>query len=475
MTIVCIAGAHRSGTSMVARLLNLCGLYLGEERDLLPLTLDNPEGYWENYHFVNLNDKILSDFDGGWDLPPAFESGWENLPVMASYRGEAEKLIEDMKSHIPWGWKDPRNSLTLPFWRKLIPDLKVVVCLRNPFEVAQSLSKRGYSSLSFGLHLWFLYYQQLLKGIPEQNCIFTHYDAFFLNGKAELGRIVSFLELAMEEHDIDQACTFINSTLKHNNTLLTDMSDFNSYTDVNDMYSNLCAKAGPVFQTFLQKPPRDGNDSYGVFKNEKTDEAEDGIPEKLIVGIRSRLVKNTSIIQSMEQQLNYQEQSMQMVQSLVAHLADMETSNAWQIGLLFRRFGALIAPPNSRRDRLMQKGLNFIVFLFNRSNRNPNTETDLALVRSSGLFDETWYLDNNPDVADARMNPVRHYVQFGGSEGRDPGPRFSSGWYLDTYEDVKKSGINPLVHFLKYGISEGRKVRPALKMQSPLQKGDEKY
>jgi SAM-dependent methyltransferase len=81
---------------------------------------------------------------------------------------------------------------------------------------------------------------------------------------------------------------------------------------------------------------------------------------------------------------------------------------------------------------------------------------NLFLVRSSGLFDRSWYLSNNPDVAQAKVNPLIHYLRNGGVEGRDPGPNFSSKWYLDTYADVRKAGINPLVHYLKYGAHEGR-------------------
>jgi len=83
-----------------------------------------------------------------------------------------------------------------------------------------------------------------------------------------------------------------------------------------------------------------------------------------------------------------------------------------------------------------------------------------ALIQSSGLFDERWYLANNPDVAQAKMDPVFHYLQFGGIEGRDPGPNFSSNWYLHTHKDVKKAGVNPLVHYLKYGKAEGCKSQP---------------
>ena len=70
------------------------------------------------------------------------------------------------------------------------------------------------------------------------------------------------------------------------------------------------------------------------------------------------------------------------------------------------------------------------------------------MVRSSGLFDQAWYLANNPDVAKAGVDPLIHYLCNGGFEGRDPGPNFCSSWYLDAYIDVKRNGANPLVHYL---------------------------
>lgn len=92
------------------------------------------------------------------------------------------------------------------------------------------------------------------------------------------------------------------------------------------------------------------------------------------------------------------------------------------------------------------------------------TETqNINLIRASGLFDEAWYLSKNPDVAEAKADPVRHYLRYGGFEGRDPSLEFSSTFYLDTYADVKSAGINPLVHYLKYGKAEGRSTQPKYK------------
>ena len=36
----------------------------------MPPQADNPEGFWEHLGFVALNDELLSELGGAWDLPP---------------------------------------------------------------------------------------------------------------------------------------------------------------------------------------------------------------------------------------------------------------------------------------------------------------------------------------------------------------------------------------------------------------------
>ena len=45
---ICIVGMHRSGTAMVARLLNRCGLDLGPADQLEGPNESNPLGYYEH-------------------------------------------------------------------------------------------------------------------------------------------------------------------------------------------------------------------------------------------------------------------------------------------------------------------------------------------------------------------------------------------------------------------------------------------
>jgi mannosyltransferase OCH1-like enzyme len=92
--------------------------------------------------------------------------------------------------------------------------------------------------------------------------------------------------------------------------------------------------------------------------------------------------------------------------------------------------------------------------IVSRSRRQKNS--DIGLIVHSRLFDRDWYLDRYPDVRQAGVDPVLHYLNYGASEGRDPDPLFDSNWYLSQYADVAESGMNPLIHYLRYGKYEGR-------------------
>ena len=82
------------------------------------------------------------------------------------------------------------------------------------------------------------------------------------------------------------------------------------------------------------------------------------------------------------------------------------------------------------------------------------------VLRRSGLFYCEYYLDRNPDVREAGIDPLVHYTLCGWREGRNPNPLFDTIWYLETYDDVRTSGVNPLFHFVRFGQNEGRDPGP---------------
>lgn len=76
------------------------------------------------------------------------------------------------------------------------------------------------------------------------------------------------------------------------------------------------------------------------------------------------------------------------------------------------------------------------------------------------LFDADFYRTSNPDVVEAGVDPLAHFIDHGQLEGRDPSPDFSLAAYLEANPDVAASGMNPLLHSARHGLKEGRKLRP---------------
>jgi len=77
-------------------------------------------------------------------------------------------------------------------------------------------------------------------------------------------------------------------------------------------------------------------------------------------------------------------------------------------------------------------------------------------------FDADFYLAMNPDIANAGMDPLDHFVRTGWLEDRDPNARFSVLDYLDANPDVGAANINPFAHYLVAGRAEGRSPRHGL-------------
>jgi hypothetical protein len=209
---------------------------------------DNPAGFWENVDFMTLSEEILNLFGGWWDQPPVLDANkLKDNPTIAKLGMRAQELARSLAGSMAWGWKDPRNCLTLPFWRRVIPHLQVVACIRNPLDVALSLQKRGHSSISFGLNLWLTYNENLLSNTTPEERIVTHYDSYFEDPQRELGRVLNLLGFSVPKKTIANACGTVDRALRHSCSTREDMLKAEVSPTVLAVYDNLCVEAGPVF------------------------------------------------------------------------------------------------------------------------------------------------------------------------------------------------------------------------------------
>ena len=228
---------------MLTRLLHACGLYLGGKNELMPPQADNPDGFWEHLGFVALNDELLNALGGAWDLPPKADETFAR-PELDRLRLKARLLIEGFDSAHVWGWKDPRNSLTLPFWEDLLPGLKTLIIVRNPLEVAYSMQKRNGTSYAFGLRLWEIYNRRLIEAAGKGDRLFTHYDLFFENGDKELQRIANFLGLP--DAKIQRAAELVTTKRRHTHFTIDQLVDAGVSGEVIELYRALIARASPT-------------------------------------------------------------------------------------------------------------------------------------------------------------------------------------------------------------------------------------
>ena len=165
-----ILGMHRSGTSAIARVLNLMGAYFGTEGISTGANEENEKGFWERRDVRDLNDTILHTEGCDWDAVADFDPSAIAMESLGVYRSSAAKIVHDLDAHRPWFLKEPRFCVLFPLWR---PTLEVPVCLhiyRNPLEVAHSLKVRNGMPVPVGLALWEVYNTRALhasQGLPR--------------------------------------------------------------------------------------------------------------------------------------------------------------------------------------------------------------------------------------------------------------------------------------------------------------------
>lgn len=150
---ILVMGMHRSGTSIVAEILDALGVNMGRFMD----TNHEPMTH------IALNNWILRQAGTTWEYPTDIERLYSSEKaldaVRGSIRGATERSIiksvhmSTNKNQV-WGWKDPRNTATLPVWLNIYPGAKVIYVRRHGVPVASSLCARRNKFENSKLRIW---------------------------------------------------------------------------------------------------------------------------------------------------------------------------------------------------------------------------------------------------------------------------------------------------------------------------------
>ncbi len=218
---VLVLGMHRSGTSAATRLVNLLGPRTCVAEDLINDPRGNSKGHWESQTLVDLNDRILGDMGRAWWCPPpALEHYCEAAARVSVTPAEAVEVFDKVHVSSPWVWKDPRATVTLPFWRAaLARPMVAVVIFRNPLDVAASLQRRNKFSTFLGVALWERYNRLLLAHLDGLPTLVSRYDDLVRAPVAwseETRRFLAGQGVAVVPAvDTEEVARFIDADLRH--------------------------------------------------------------------------------------------------------------------------------------------------------------------------------------------------------------------------------------------------------------------
>ncbi len=269
--VVVVTGMHRSGTSVITGALRFLGVSLGDPARHLPPGPDNPKGYFEVKAIMQLDDELLGLLGGAWDQPPVLDPGWEHDARLDDCRVRAAEILDETFGPAgTWagivGWKDPRLSLLLPFWRTVVPVDRTIVVVREPGEVAASLRRRRYAVGSAqAASLWLRYVFAATASDPG-HLLVRHTDVFD-DPAGTLARLAAHIGAGRPDAGAEAALRgSLDAGLRHHDAAAAPAEDGNPLLDLARLIwdggaLDLDAVPGPVADLFARgwlRPPIDG-------------------------------------------------------------------------------------------------------------------------------------------------------------------------------------------------------------------------
>jgi hypothetical protein len=156
----------------------------------------NPTGYWESNSLAILNDDLLGRLGATWWTPPQ-ELTESDLAVLAPMEATAARAFAAVFGHGPgWVWKDPRLTVLLPFWSRVLGDQPVLVPIRAPQAVARSISARDGIPYEAGLDVWAGHTRCLLTNLTGRRVLVVRYESLLRQPQVWVEDVLQFLRSA---------------------------------------------------------------------------------------------------------------------------------------------------------------------------------------------------------------------------------------------------------------------------------------
>src|SRR5216683_2109328 len=202
--IVFVLGMHGSGASLCSHILSALGVEMAD--DIEPKAGD--AGHWERREIAEFHDRILGLFSRDYDGPFrdfALPVAWWADPRVALIRREIVAFLETRMGEGYFGFKDPRTVRLMPVWHQVLNELRlaprVVLCLRNPAQIARSLNARDGLDPAIGEYRWLVHMIDFFRYANGLEFCTVEYDEWFDNPSANAEKLRKFLDLPWQQSE----------------------------------------------------------------------------------------------------------------------------------------------------------------------------------------------------------------------------------------------------------------------------------
>lgn len=475
---VIVLGMHRSGTSALTRVLSLLGCDL--PKTLLGTHKSNVTGHWESKVICRLNERILGSAGSSWSDWVEFDPGWHQSPKADQFQKEARVALEtEFGTSRLFVLKDPRLCRTTRFWIDILSEASiqplVFFIVRNPLEVANSLQQRNGFDPSLGHLLWLRNVLDAEFASRGATRFFASYDQLIKNWArlaehaqsalgiiwprlpAASGEIESFLSDRYRHHKEPSERVFEDLTLSRwlgrSFAILErwtrtgeNPEDFAALDQIRLEFNTAASAFARVMKAEqdavekareLEVDLAETRAMAGRFKRavavgrRRTAAAQEELARlDRARDEQARKAKATQAELSKTRRLLKREVA-RLTRCAAASKGEAERAMAEaERAMAEAKAAAQRASASEKRVRDVRRtaarelgravsgllGKGGWAFMPDRL----RVHRKIAVLRRSGLLDAEWYVSRYKDVAASGVDPLRHYVQHGAREGREP-------------------------------------------------------
>jgi len=139
---ILITGCARSGTSLIAGIINQSGAFGG---NMSGPNSNNPKGMFEN---ARIRNSIVKPYFRSIDVDPLGQyplPDVTDLPIPTAWRSRVEEIIQhEGYKDGPWMYKGAKMCLHWPVWHYAFPKAKWIIVRRKDEDIVNSCMRTGF-------------------------------------------------------------------------------------------------------------------------------------------------------------------------------------------------------------------------------------------------------------------------------------------------------------------------------------------